>query len=131
MAKALIISGTDTLDAVSQAPAFVQRPVYNGAARTLTANDNGALCLFDLAAGFTYTLPTPAPGLWFEFQVTVTVTSVAAKILTPPRPSCSAISCRARTAPTPTPITRRTARPSAHGMATAAPRAVWSVMSLG
>lgn len=56
------------------------RPVKTAAA-TLTEADNGALCLFNLAAGFTYTLPAASPGLWFEFQVTVTVTSVAAKLI--------------------------------------------------
>jgi hypothetical protein len=51
------------------------------AAATLTEADSGALCLFNAAAGFTYTLPAAQAGLWFEFQVTVTVTSVAAKIM--------------------------------------------------
>lgn len=50
------------------------------AAATLTAADSGALCLFNLAAGFTYTLPAAAKGLWFEFLVTVTATSVVHRI---------------------------------------------------
>lgn len=58
------------------------RPVYT-TVTTLVPDDCGALCLWNAAAGFTYTLPTPEAGLWFEFQVTVTATSVAHKILTP------------------------------------------------
>lgn len=59
-----------------------KRIVKTGAA-TLTAAESGALCLFNAAAGFTYTLPATAVGLWFDFLVTVTVTSVAAKVITP------------------------------------------------
>jgi hypothetical protein len=66
--------------------AFEGSNVVNGrqvidAAATLTADDCGALCLFNLAAGFTYTLPAAQKGLWFDFLVTVTVTSVAAKVI--------------------------------------------------
>jgi hypothetical protein len=43
--------------------------------RTLTANEAGALCLFDLAAGVTYTLPTidrtEQVGMYFDFFVNV------------------------------------------------------------
>ncbi len=45
------------------------------AAKTLTAEDSGAICLFNSASGMTYTLPSAQPGLFFDFQVTVTVTS--------------------------------------------------------
>lgn len=53
-----------------------------GATRTLLAEESGALCLFDRAAGNVYTLPAPAVGMWFEFSTTVAVTSNAAKVIT-------------------------------------------------
>lgn len=53
-----------------------------GATRTLTADESGALCLFDRAAGVVYTLPTPAVGMQFEFLVTVAVTTNAHKVIT-------------------------------------------------
>lgn len=53
-----------------------------GATRTLKAEESGALCLFDRAAGIVYTLPAPAVGLTFEFLVTVAVTSNAHKVIT-------------------------------------------------
>lgn len=56
-----------------------RRDVKTGAA-TLTAADSGALCLFNNAAGFTYTLPPAEVGLWFDFLVTVTVTSSVARV---------------------------------------------------
>lgn len=65
--------------------AFPGSNVVNGrqvidAAKTLTADDCGALCLFNLAAGFTYTLPAAEKGLWFEFLVTVTATSAVHRV---------------------------------------------------
>lgn len=53
-----------------------------GATRTLLAEESGALCLFDRAAGVVYTLPTPAVGMEFEFIVTTAVTSNAHKVIT-------------------------------------------------
>lgn len=53
-----------------------------GATRTLLANESGALCYFDRAAGIVYTLPSPVVGLTFEFIVSTTVTSNAHKIIT-------------------------------------------------
>src|SRR5512138_2243995 len=53
-----------------------------GATRTLLAEESGALCLYDRAAGIVYTLPAPAVGLTFEFLVTVAVTSNAHKVIT-------------------------------------------------
>ena len=45
------------------------------AARTLTSKESGALCLFDVAAGVTYTLPTidrtEQIGMYFDFAVNV------------------------------------------------------------
>ena len=62
----------------------VHRQVIDGqgATKQLTAEDSGALCLFDRAAGIVYTLPTPAVGMNFEFLVTVAVTSNAHKVIT-------------------------------------------------
>ena len=59
----------------------IKRPVYH-AATVLTAADSGALCVFDTAAGFLYTLPTAAVGLTFDFLHTITITSVGSKVLT-------------------------------------------------
>ena len=53
-----------------------------GATRTLVAEESGALCLFDRAAGVVYTLPTPVAGMEFEFRVTADVTSNAYKVIT-------------------------------------------------
>lgn len=54
--------------------------VVKTAAATLTADESGALCIFNAAAGFTYTLPAAVTGLWFEFLVTVTATSSVHRI---------------------------------------------------
>lgn len=56
------------------------------AAATLTVAQSGSVCLFNLAAGFLYTLPviTAADlGTRFRFIVTVSATSVAHKVITP------------------------------------------------
>jgi hypothetical protein len=53
-----------------------------GATRTLKANESGAMCLMDRAAGVVYTLPPPIEGMQFEFIATVAVTSNAYKIIT-------------------------------------------------
>ena len=45
-----------------------------GATRTLLPEESGALCLFDLAAGVVYTLPTPVEGMEFHFMTTVKTT---------------------------------------------------------
>jgi hypothetical protein len=52
------------------------------ATRTLLAEESGALCLLDRAAGVVYTLPVPAVGMEFEFLATVAVTSNAHKVIT-------------------------------------------------
>ncbi|MEY2874025.1 MAG: hypothetical protein RLZZ373_1396 [Pseudomonadota bacterium] len=52
------------------------------ATRTLLAEEAGALCLFDRAAGTIYTLPTPVKGMQFEFGVSVAITTNAAKVIT-------------------------------------------------
>lgn len=54
------------------------------AASTLTEADNGALLVFDAAAGYTITLPTGAAiGSWFNVTVDTTVTSVVARLACP------------------------------------------------
>lgn len=53
-----------------------------GATRTLLAEESGATCLFDRAAGVVYTLPQAAEGMEFEFFATVAVTSNAYKVIT-------------------------------------------------
>jgi hypothetical protein len=53
-----------------------------GATRTLLAEESGALCLFDRAAGVVYTLPAPVEGMTFDFTVSVAVTSNAYKVIT-------------------------------------------------
>lgn len=49
--------------------------------RTLLAEESGSLCLFDTAAGVTYTLPAPVVGMQFTFGATVTGTG-SYKIIT-------------------------------------------------
>jgi hypothetical protein len=51
------------------------------ATRTLLPTESGALCMFDLAAGVTYTLPAPVVGMQFIFGVTLTGTGTY-KIIT-------------------------------------------------
>ena len=41
------------------------------ATRTLLPSESGSLCIFDRAAGETYTLPTAVEGMEFEFLATV------------------------------------------------------------
>lgn len=53
-----------------------------GVATTLTASQSGAVCFWDAAAGFTYTLPAPVVGLRFTFLVSVTATSSNHKLIT-------------------------------------------------
>lgn len=55
------------------------RTVKTGAA-TLTALESGALCIFNAAAGFLYTLPPAAAGLWYEFVVQTTATSLVHRV---------------------------------------------------
>lgn len=81
------MSGKTYVVPLANPAAFSGSNVVNGrqifdAATTLTADDCGALCLFDAAAGFTYTLPAAEKGLWFEFLVTVTATSLAHVVAT-------------------------------------------------
>lgn len=60
-----------------------RRQILTGA-QTLTGDQSGALCLWNAAAGFTFTLPTLTAnlvGTFFDFQVTVSATSVAHKVI--------------------------------------------------
>lgn len=56
--------------------------VLDAATATLTADDSGALCVLDRAAGVVATLPAAATGLWFDFYVKTSVTSNAYKVIT-------------------------------------------------
>lgn len=61
-----------------------RRQVLTGA-QTLTTAQSGALCLFNSATGYTFTLPAITAndiGTWFEFLVTTTNTATADKIIT-------------------------------------------------
>lgn len=61
-----------------------KRLVLTGA-QTLTADQSGALCVFNSATGYTFTLPVITAdniGMWFEFLVAVTNTGTACKIIT-------------------------------------------------
>lgn len=61
-----------------------KRQVLTGA-QTLTVGQSGALCLWNAAAGYTFTLPAITNddiGTIFDFLVTVTNTSVACKVIT-------------------------------------------------
>lgn len=61
-----------------------KRRVITGAT-TLTAADSGSLCLWNTAAGYTFTLPiitADTVGIWYDFLCTITNTSVAAKVIT-------------------------------------------------
>lgn len=73
----LTVTGTSTLGTTAS-----KRPVYT-TSTVLTSADSGAMCFWNAAAGFTYTLPTPAAGLTFDFVVLVTATSSAHKVLSP------------------------------------------------
>lgn len=53
-----------------------------GATRTLLPKESGALCMFDVATGLVYTLPSAVEGMTFEFGYSVSRTSTNAyKIL--------------------------------------------------
>jgi len=52
------------------------------ATRVLLPKEAGALCMFDLATGVIYTLPTPAIGMTFNFGTSITRTSNAHKVIT-------------------------------------------------
>lgn len=61
-----------------------KRLVLSGA-QTLTAAQSGSLCLFNTAAGYTFTLPiitNEVIGTWYDFLCTITNTSVACKVIT-------------------------------------------------
>lgn len=66
--------GTKNVEAATK-----HRPIKTAAA-TLTASDSGAMCVFNAAAGFTYTLPAAEAGLWFDFIVQTTATSLVHRV---------------------------------------------------
>lgn len=80
MAKAVSLNGIEKLN-LSGSPLYGIRKVLTGA-QTLAVEDSGALCLWNTAAGYTFTLPTAVKGVWYEFVVHTTITSSAAKVIT-------------------------------------------------
>lgn len=61
-----------------------KRSVITGAT-TLTTAQSGSICLWNTAAGYTFTLPAitaDTVGTWFDFLVTTTVTSSNHKLIT-------------------------------------------------
>jgi hypothetical protein len=70
------IDGTLDVDGVSwlEGSTGFKRHFQSGAG-SLAESKSGMLCMWNAAAGFTYTLPAAASGLWFEFIVGTTCTS--------------------------------------------------------
>ena len=65
--------------------AQARKRLVTSGAQTLTVAQSGSVCLFNTAAGYTYTLPVPSAndvGTWYDFVHTVTNTSVVAKVIT-------------------------------------------------
>lgn len=78
------MSGAGVTGGAASAIVGAKRNIISGAT-TLTAAQSGSLCLFNAAAGYTFTLPVIATaniGMEFEFLWTITNTSVATKIIT-------------------------------------------------
>lgn len=70
---------------LSIADAQPRKRLLTTGAQTLTVAQSGLICLFDAAAGYTYTLPVITAndvGTTFQFFTTVSCTSVAQKIIT-------------------------------------------------
>lgn len=53
-----------------------------GAAKTLLAEDSGAIILLNIAAGSVVVLPAPVAGMYFDFLVSVSVTSNSHSVTT-------------------------------------------------
>jgi len=63
----------------------IRRRIVSDGAQTLTTAQSGALCLFNNATGFTFTLPAITAntvGTWYEFMCSVTNTATVAKVIT-------------------------------------------------
>jgi hypothetical protein len=70
---------------LSIADALNRKRVVITGATTLTTAQSGALCVWNSATGYTFTLPAITAnfvGTWFDFQVQVTNTATACKIIT-------------------------------------------------
>lgn len=77
--------GTYSRDDLSSLFSARRLPLITAAA-TLTVAQSGSICLWNLAAGFLYTLPVITSvdvGTNFRFLVTVSATSAAHKVITP------------------------------------------------
>lgn len=80
MARASKIEGNAVVN-LDGALFYGVRKIYNEGAATIAAEDIGALCVWNTAAGYTFTLPPAVKGLWYEFYVQTTITSVGAKVI--------------------------------------------------
>lgn len=60
--------------------AATRKIIADGAAVVLTANDSGALCVFDKSDGAAFTLPAAAAGLYFDFALIATPSSVGYRV---------------------------------------------------
>lgn len=71
--------------AADPADVLIRRREVISGATTLTTAQSGALCIWNAAAGYTFTLPAITAntvGTWFDFAVTVTNTSSNHKLIT-------------------------------------------------
>ena len=87
------------VDSISaKQPMITISGLASGTARTLNELESGSVCLFDAAAGGTYTLPAdPTPGTFYDFKVYSNITANSAKIITGLRGTTLALICGAVT----------------------------------
>lgn len=78
MSKEVIVNGNEETSPAGVPITSFRKVIAE--AKTLTADDNGALLSFNAAAGYTITLPAAQKGLWFDVSVDTTVTSVVARL---------------------------------------------------
>lgn len=80
--NSLHLSGTGPGTSAPTLKGHIRQVIPITGARTLLANESGAICVWTTATGATVTLPAPVIGLWFEFMVAVTNTGTAIKVIT-------------------------------------------------
>lgn len=61
--------------------ALTRQIVADGAAVVLTADQSGALCVFDKSDGAQFTLPAAAAGLYFDFVIVAAPASVGHRVV--------------------------------------------------
>lgn len=71
---------TQTLANASGVMAQKRTIVADALAVTLTADQSGALCVFDKTDGAAFTLPAAEAGLWFDFVIVVAPSSVGHRV---------------------------------------------------